>query len=257
MGGVNGTPGEMPLMTPGTFNNVMSQLSQMQDGEGPNGQANGAGQQQQQPDYFSHRPDGAPTHIQQQLAQAGQPHRPESTGPGPSGLHQVQYPHPAQQQQQQQMQPGRAAPEHYLQQSAQVASQAANGLYLLSQAHQEIAKREQVPNMPPQQIGYNGQMRTLPSLTLTFPSCRLLGYVDNRKHVPSSPCRPVRTPSDGPLPRPRPTAPSRSPSSPSWSSSSATRPAAAVQWRTKVQAKILRRRTRSCACGEEDDGCCC
>lgn len=257
MGGVNGTPGEMPLMTPGTFNNVMSQLSQMQDGGGPNGQANGAGQQQQQPDYFSHRPDGAPTHIQQQLAQAGQPHRPGSTGPGPSGLHQVQYPHPAQQQQQQQMQPGRAAPEHYLQQSAQVASQAANGLYLLSQAHQEIAKREQDPNMPSQQIGYNGQRRTFPSLPSHFLLADYWATLTTGNMSPSSPCRPVRTPSDGPLPRPRPTAPSRSPSSPSWSSSSATCPAAAVRWRTKVQAEILRRRTRSCACGEEDDGCCC
>lgn len=206
MGATGQTPSgaDVPMMTPGTFNNVMSQLSQMENGLGGPasagvGQSQQQQQRQQQPDYFSHRHDGQPTHVEQQLA-ASQRASGQQGAAGPSShMPQRQQPPPPPQQAQQQQQPQQQLPPHgqqpyphphgqpppppmhagmpldprYAQQSAQVASQAANGLFLLSQAHHEIAKREQtdggpLPPPPPQQqqMAYGGQMSASPNLAL-------------------------------------------------------------------------------------------
>jgi len=211
MGGATGqTPngdGSLPLMTPGTFNNVMSQLSQLEDGlDGGAGAGAGSGQpqrqggppppsareQQQQPDYFSHRPGSQQTHIEQQLAASSQhhpQHLQQQRSSGPPGYGQQQpdlpmaahpiphpgqhpppppgYPHSSQMSAQQALHrgasagppgapppPGSSGPDarfgqQLQQQQQQQSTQAANGLYLLSQAHHEIAKREQTDGPVP------------------------------------------------------------------------------------------------------------
>lgn len=54
------------------------------------------------------------------------------------------------------MPPGMAPPVDYAQQNANAASQAANGLFLLSQAHQELSKREEEARSTPPASGKRG-----------------------------------------------------------------------------------------------------
>lgn len=55
------------------------------------------------------------------------------------------------------MPPGMAPPVDYAQQNANAASQAANGLFLLSQAHQELSKREEEAKSTPPPSGGPGK----------------------------------------------------------------------------------------------------
>jgi hypothetical protein len=185
-GGSGSNGGEM---TPGTFNGMMDQVSKIvQMGQGD--QPNGNGQQQQQhsqhplansisaePDYFSHRPSTAQTHVQQQqsMEQQQQPQQfpplPASSYPpqqsfnsssyAPNNSHPPYQPYqPAPPLLQQQQQP---------QQNDPYASQAANGLFLLSQAHNAIESggggMPMIPNGPQMQglVRSNSKDRFHPS----------------------------------------------------------------------------------------------
>lgn len=172
----------LSAMTPGTFNGVMSQLSQMNGAGSHSYQHPGyasqhpSSQQSRGGDYFSHVSiSNGPTHVEHQLAQQQQqqPSFQQSSSHGQHSAYNHPPPPPAAANgvvPSQRYEPyGRpphqrpppptgvagAAPgapggqDLYHRQGQQAASQAANGLFLLSQAHQEIAKRENGSSAPP------------------------------------------------------------------------------------------------------------
>ncbi|RSH93754.1 hypothetical protein EHS25_006402 [Saitozyma podzolica] len=158
----------LPLPSPNTaaFLNMVTNATPIgEGGDGANANVQGGSDQQ----HPGQAPSAIPPHLQQHHGLshlAPQPdmaqdtitpntlsaltgvfndmNRANQAGPAPPpppNFFQPMHPHPGQQQQ---PHPGPGMPQvDYAQQSANAASQAANGLFLLSQAHQELSKREE------------------------------------------------------------------------------------------------------------------
>ena len=153
-GGDTITPNTLNALT-GVFNDMNRQTSQQgQNGAGQQGNAQGQGQGRPGSGNNSATNSASQVPTQGQGQAAGHPpmHHQHSGAPGMHGApghphmphHPSYYPGPG----------GPAGPPgqpvDYAQQSANAASQAANGLFLLSQAHQELSKREEDSRGPMQ-----------------------------------------------------------------------------------------------------------
>jgi len=167
----------LPLPSPNTaaFLNMVTNSTPLGDGEGPTQNQN-QGQNQNQENQQGGQASAVPPHMQSHgnmasYSQNGGDQETITPGTfsaltgalndmnrangqqqqsGPPGLGAPPYynmngPAPHHQMQQMQGHPQHHQPPHidYAQQSANAASQAANGLFLLSQAHQELSKREE------------------------------------------------------------------------------------------------------------------